>query len=106
MANAITNRYKIANPLEERTLRSHAAEKDLIPMLRSIFGDDIFYDDKKSCYTIRLQVPGPKPQFYDYYPKADKVLIRAQNRWIRNGAHWLRATFDERFKMNVEAKRG
>jgi len=100
MANKSTNRYLIRNPLEERTLKSHAAEKDLIPKLRELFQEDIFYDENKSCYTIRLVTADAKPQFYDFYPKADKVLIRTQNRWIRNGAHWLKSIFDEDFKLN------
>jgi len=102
MANKSINRYLIRTPVEERNLKSNAAEKDLIPKLRSLFQNDIFYDENKSCYTIRLVISDSKPQFYDFYPKADKVLIRAQNRWIRNGAHWLKSTFDEDFKLNRE----
>jgi len=77
MANKSTNRYLIRNPLEERNLKSHAAEKDLIPKLRDLFQNDIFYDENKSCYTIRLATSDTKPQFYDFYSKADKVSIRA-----------------------------
>lgn len=29
----------------------------------------------------------------DYYPKANKVLIRKQNRWIEHGLKWLVKTF-------------
>ena len=28
----------------------------------------------------------------DYYPKANKILIRKQNRWITGGLCWIRTT--------------
>jgi len=57
------------------------------------FGQNFMYDEKKYCYTIQTSNQDNKPWTLDFYPKANKVLIRQENRWIKPGLNWLLDTF-------------
>lgn len=52
---------------------------------------DVVIDSENSKYSIYSVVFGT----IDFYPKANKVLIRKQNKWIKgNGLNWLIKHFD------------
>jgi hypothetical protein len=53
------------------------------------FGEHFWFDDKKFCYSLELTQDTSNTQIVDYYPKADKILIRKENRWIKPGLSWL-----------------
>ena len=103
MATSRVNLRLWREPHLEREQRAQEAASDLFPKLKIILQDNIWFDKQKECYTIRQQVPESKPLHFDFYPKANKVLIRHQNRWISNGAVWLLNTFDEETKQKREA---
>jgi hypothetical protein len=48
-------------------------------------------------------VPSSSASHYDFYPKADKLLIRNENKWITNGAQWLLSHFFRKPTYKEEA---
>ena len=51
------------------------------------FGEhyDITHSISKGCYTLTVEKHGT----IDYYPKVNKILIRAKNKWIKPGLRWM-----------------
>lgn len=59
-----------------------------LPKFRAWLQDEIKWDDKKECFTLLLE-QDDLPVIKDFYPKANRVLIRKQNKWLHNGLQWL-----------------
>lgn len=51
---------------------------------------DVTHSLQKGCFTFVCESHGT----LDYYPKANKVLVRKQNKWIKPGLRWLIKTFN------------
>ena len=103
MAKGPFNYRLVTMPGQEREKRSQMAELEIVQKLKAALGNNIWYDSKKSCYTIKQDIPGSATVHYDFYPKGDRLLIRHQNRWLSNAAKWLLNTFDEQTKQNKES---
>ena len=59
-------------------------------MFEKKLGKDFFYDDKKYCWTMKcMPVDFIKAVTLDFYPKANKVLIRQENEWIKPALRWM-----------------
>lgn len=80
----------IALGLENKLLREQRLEKfeqRWLPEIELHLGEKaIVYDSKKSCYT--MVIPKTKVKV-DFYPMANKVLIRHKNKWVKPGLRWL-----------------
>lgn len=77
----------VAMGLLNRSLREGRAERweDYLPKLLKK-GYDIACDGN-SKYTIDTD---DKYGIVDYFPKANKLLIRKQNKWIKPGFTWIK----------------
>lgn len=51
----------------------------------------VIYDENigQGKITMVLDKEGLKETTIDYFPKANKLLIRKDNRWIKQGLNWL-----------------
>lgn len=67
-----------------RAERNEKFEDELLPKFQDKLGESIFKDNKKCCYTIRFC-----GETYDFYPKANKVLIRSISKWKTAGLNYL-----------------
>ena len=64
-------------------------DKVWLPKFKKELKDDICYDAKKFCYTLNLFNKEDETATIDFYPKADKLLIRQENRWVKSALNWL-----------------
>ena len=51
---------------------------------------NVTYDDKTGKYTMRHKRLGT----LDFYPKSNRILIRAGNKWYIRGLQWLIKNFE------------
>jgi len=51
---------------------------------------NVTYDDKTGKYTMRHKRLGT----IDFFPKANRILVRYENRWISGGLQWLIKNFE------------
>lgn len=68
-----------------KELREQRSEKFINGWLQPL---QIMYEvvtDNNGKYTITTQDYG----IIDYFPKANKILIREENRWIKPGLRWI-----------------
>ena len=73
----------------KRAEKQEAFELRYLPHFKSKFGKNVWYDEK-GAYIIKVfNEELKKDILMDYYPKADKLLIRHQNKWIQNGINWI-----------------
>jgi len=86
------------NDLKALSLKTKAIREERVedftefwlPTFKEKFGNALCYNDKKFCYTITLPAEKPgKFVHYDFYVKANKVLVRHKNVWHKPGLHWL-----------------
>ena len=77
-----------AMSLLNKSLREHRLEKfqDYIISLQQK-GYDIVESNHK--YTIDTDTQGIRFGIVDYFPKANKLLIRKENTWIQPGLNWI-----------------
>ena len=61
---------------------------DTLPKLL-LRGYDVAKDDEHFRYTIDTDTFENKVGLVDYYPKANNLLIRKQNKWIKPGHTWI-----------------
>jgi hypothetical protein len=54
-----------------------------LPALKEKYGDKVYYDQRKQCYTMPY-----KDKFVDFYPKANKLFINKQ--WKTHGLKWIK----------------
>lgn len=64
-----------------REKRSEKFVEDWLPVLQ----DRFTITENNNKYTIITQDYGT----IDYFPKANKVLIRKDNKWVKPGLKWL-----------------
>jgi hypothetical protein len=75
-----------------RALRAETFEDEWLPRLQEALSGAIFKSDKKGCYTMNwTPCETCETIVIDYYPSADKVLIRKNNEWKTNGLEWLKS---------------
>ena len=75
--------------LLNKSLREGREERFLqyvLPKLLQL-GYDVVEDNHK--YTIDTDMQEVKFGIVDYFPKANKLLIRKQNKWIKPGGRWI-----------------
>jgi len=70
-----------------RAERNESFEDNWLPKFKEKLGESIFKDNKKCCYTIIYS-----NETYDFYPKANKVLIRSKNKWKTAALRFLMTT--------------
>ncbi|MBK5202160.1 MAG: hypothetical protein JJE45_00360 [Prolixibacteraceae bacterium] len=51
---------------------------------------NVTYDDKTGKYTMKHKRLGT----LDFYPKKNRILIRAENKWYNRGLQWLIKNFE------------
>ena len=74
--------------LMNKSLREHRSEKFQQHLLKlEQAGYDIILDNHK--YTIDTNTQEIKHGVIDYFPKANKLLIRKTNKWIKPGLPWI-----------------
>ena len=77
--------------LHGRALREERAEtfedKGLQLLLEKV---NVTYDDQTGKYTMRHKRLGT----IDFFPKANRILVRYENRWISGGLQWLIKNFE------------
>lgn len=71
-----------------REERFEKFEERWLPVLQKIV--DVAYNEKTGAYVIQHPTYGSM----DFYPKANKLLIRKFNRWIKPGLRYLVQEFD------------
>ena len=71
-----------------REERLERFEEEWLPLLREKTAVEYFFIPNN--YTMKHNNFGT----IDYYPKANKVLIRKQNKWIKPGLQWLIKNFE------------
>ena len=64
-------------------------EKTWLPRLQAL--TDVNFNEDSQKYTFELNDLG----LIDYYPKANNLLIRKKNKWIKPGLRWLSFTIVE-----------
>lgn len=77
-----------AMSLLNKSLRENRLERFqdyIIPLQQK--GYDVVEDNFK--YTIDTDAQSIMYGIIDYFPKANKLLIRKQNRWIKPGLAWI-----------------
>lgn len=74
---------------ERRERNLETFEERWLPRFKQWLGENIYWDEKKFCYTLQYEWLDA-PVIIDYYPKGNKALIRKENRWIHGGLNWLR----------------
>ncbi len=75
--------------LLNKSLREHRIEKfmeSVLPLLEKA-GFDVVESNHK--YTIDTDTQEIKYGVIDYFPKANKLLIRKENKWIKPGLNWM-----------------
>ena len=65
-----------------REQRSERFEDKWLSILISLY--DVLYDNNGK-YTIKSDSHG----VLDYFPKANKLLIRNKNKWVKPGLKWI-----------------
>ena len=78
-----------AMSLLNKSLREHRLEKFqdfIIPLQQK--GYDVVESNHK--YTIDTDTQSIRFGIVDYFPKANKLLIRKDNQWIKPGLTWIR----------------
>jgi hypothetical protein len=89
-ANREDNDLK-AMGLYNKSLREGRLERfedtHLTQLLRA--GYDVAHIEEQGKYTIDTDIQETKYGLVDYYPKANKILIRKQNKWIKPGLKWI-----------------
>ncbi len=78
-----------AMSLLNKSLREHRLEKFqdfIIPLQQK--GYDVVESNHK--YTIDTDTQSIRFGIIDYFPKANKLLIRKDNQWIKPGLTWIR----------------
>jgi len=72
-----------------KSLREHRSEKFVTIHLSVLQqkGYDIVEDNHK--YTIDTDSQEIKFGIIDYFPKANKLLVRKKNKWIKPGLPWI-----------------
>lgn len=65
-----------------RETRSEKFLEDYLPVLKMRF---VIEERSNGSYSINTQDFG----IIDYFPKANKLLIRKENRWIKPGLKWI-----------------
>jgi len=76
--------------LYNKSLREHRSEKFVDKHLSNLEekGYDIIYDNNGK-YTIDTDSQEVKHGVIDYFPKANKLLIRKKNKWVKPGLPWI-----------------
>lgn len=64
-----------------REKRSERFKEDWLPLLNTMYS----IEEQNFKYTIITQDFGT----LDYFPKANKLLIRRDNKWIKPGLRWI-----------------
>lgn len=77
--NDLTSLGLMCKALREK--RSEKFLEDWLPVLKEIYP----IVENNSKYTITTQDYG----VLDYFPKANKILIRQKNKWIKPGLKWI-----------------
>lgn len=78
-----------------REARFFNFEEDFHEKFEIRFEEDFYFDKKKQCFTIHSSCDKyPEKQFFDFYPKSNKVLIRKENRWVFGGLKFLIQIFN------------
>ena len=67
-----------------RTEREDLFVRDWLPKFKERYGDKIAYVPSMYCY--RLHVDDGR---VDYYPKANKLFIAANNKWVKPGLRFM-----------------
>ena len=65
-----------------REVRSEKFEEDWLPILSKRYTVE---ERNNGSYTINTLIFG----FIDYFPKANKLLIREKNEWVKPGLKWI-----------------
>jgi hypothetical protein len=71
-----------------REERIERFEEDWLPLLKE--KATVHYSELLTRYWIENKKMG----VIDFYPKANKILIRKQNRWVKPGLKWLIKNFE------------
>ena len=71
-----------------REERKERFEEEWLPLLREKTAVEYYFIPNN--YTMKHNNFG----IIDYYPKANKVLIRKQNKWVKPGLQWLIKNFE------------
>lgn len=66
-----------------REARLERFEEKYLPILLKQ-GIDITHDEKNHCYIFECS-----EGLVNFYPKANKLLIRKKNQWIKPGLQWI-----------------
>lgn len=66
-----------------RCERKEVFEEKWLPKLKKVVFSVAYR--KNGSYTFQH----PKYGFIDYFPKANKLLIRRKNKWIKPGLKWI-----------------
>lgn len=67
---------------EIRALRTEKFKETILPIFQELFDMKERDNGSFTCYTLKYGI-------IDYYPKADKILIRERNKWIPRGRNWM-----------------
>lgn len=62
-------------------------KEEFLPLLNKWY--DVVYQPDHHKYTIDTDTQTNKYGVIDYFPKANKVLIRRTNKWIKSGLDWI-----------------
>lgn len=62
-------------------------EENFLPQLEKLY--DIVHHPDQHKYTIDTDTQTNKYGIIDYFPKANKVLIRRTNKWKKPGLQWI-----------------
>lgn len=64
-------------------------ENGILKKIASVIGEqNILWEDKKQSYKLTLIKDG-SPLIVDYFPKANRLLVRKENKWFNRGDRWL-----------------
>ena len=62
-------------------------EESYLPQLREKY--DVVYDESNYKYTVDTDTQNNKYGVVDFFPKANKILIRRVNKWKKPGLQWI-----------------
>lgn len=90
MEDHFDNDYRDVNYLRkiERAERAETFEDRWLQVLLEKV--NVTYDDKTGKYTMKHKRLGT----LDFYPKSNRILIRAGNKWYIRGLQWLIKNFE------------